>query len=86
MSVEDLPIVRSINLRLRELLDHARQLKQATTIEPSLLSFDLEHHILNITQLDPNDGAESHEAVSATQPHQYALETAARNIFYEKLV
>lgn len=75
MSIEELSSIRSISSRLRQLLARARNTKAATSIEPVLVSSEIEDDAKDISQ---HDG-------TSQQPHQAALETAARNIFFERL-
>ncbi|KAL9058346.1 MAG: hypothetical protein Q9162_001801 [Coniocarpon cinnabarinum] len=86
MSHEDLPdVVGVIAARLRELLQKARSSKSSTKIEPALSASDFAADVRNLAAASTGNSTAEADVEASKSINQTALETAAREIIYEKI-
>lgn len=76
MAIPDLHSVESMTVRLKELLDRARQLKKGAAIEPPL----------PVSEFSAEDGLHAAEDRGYSPAHNAVVETAARNLMHTILV
>ena len=76
MAIPDIEPAQAMTFRLQELLERAKHVKKATTVDPAL----------PVSELVGEDELLLSDAVGDKETHKSIVERAARNIFYDILV
>ena len=76
MAIPDIAPAQAMTYRLQELLERAKHVKKATTVDPAL----------PVSELVGEDELLLSDAVGDKETHKSIVERAARNIFYDILV
>ncbi|KAI9669650.1 MAG: hypothetical protein M1831_007346 [Alyxoria varia] len=85
MSVGSVEIVDIVTSRLQQLLAKARELKSATAIEPPLPTSQIEEDVKTLSTPPHTELASPDKHSDRREPQHIAIETAARNILYDRI-